>query len=105
MDLRGQFDIELVGRIDTAKVGALRTTFETVPDAPVSSFALDLAGGSKGLLVNSESLCGAAKKAAVKMIGQNGAVVNSNAKLQTTCGSKARHKRHHKRHSNARKAG
>ena len=41
-DLRGQFEVELVGRIDTVNKGALRTTFETVPDAPVSTFVLDL---------------------------------------------------------------
>ncbi len=57
-DLRGQFNIELVGRIDTVNHGALRTTFESVPDAPVSSFVLNLQGGSKGLLENSETLCG-----------------------------------------------
>jgi hypothetical protein len=105
MDLEGQFDFALAGRIDTAKSGALRTTFDTVPDVPVSQFVLNLAGGSKGLLQNSESLCGKRKKATVKMTGQNGAVVSSKVKLQTSCGSKARHKRHQKRHSDARKAG
>ena len=38
MDLKGQFNIELAGRVDTAKNGGLRTTFETVPDAPVAKF-------------------------------------------------------------------
>jgi hypothetical protein len=105
VDLEGQFDFELVGRIDTAKGGALRTTFESVPDVPVSQFVVNLAGGAKGLLQNSESLCATAKKATVKMTGQNGSVVKTKAKLQTSCGSKkARHKRH-KRHSDARKAG
>jgi hypothetical protein len=105
MDLRGQIDVELVGRVDTAKGGALRTTFYNVPDAQVSSFVLNLAGGAKGLLVNSESLCGKkAKKATVKMTGQNGAALETTTKLQADCGAKARHKRH-KRHSDARKAG
>jgi hypothetical protein len=98
MDLRGQIDIVLVGRIDTVKGGALRTTFSTVPDAPVTSLKLDLAGGPRGLLVNSTSLCGATKKASVDMVGQNNAVVETTSKLKTACGSKARHKRHHKRH-------
>ena len=76
MDLRGQFRIELVGTIDTVRGGALRTTFETVPDAPVSSFTLDLLGGAKGLIQNSESLCGAKrKKATTRMVGQNGATL------------------------------
>jgi hypothetical protein len=98
MDLEGQIDIELVGTIDTVKGGgALRATFQQVPDAPVTAFVLNLAGGKKGLLVNSESLCGKPKRAKVKMTGQNGAVVTSKPKLKTTCGSKARHKRHHSR--------
>ena len=45
-----------------------------------------------------------AKKATVKMTGQNGAVAQTKTKLQAACGAKARHKRH-KRHSDARKAG
>ena len=104
LDLKGQIDIEVAGRIDSVN-GRLRATFETVPDAPFSSFTLDLAGGAKGLLVNSESLCAKPKKATTKMTGQNGAVLETKTKLQVSCGSKARHKRHHKRHSDARKAG
>jgi hypothetical protein len=97
MALKGQFDIELVGRIDSAN-GGLRTSFETVPDAPVSSFVLNLKGGSKGLLINSENLCKSPQKAAVKIGGQNGALLNRKTKLQTSCGSSAsRHKRHQKR--------
>ena len=81
MRLKGQIDIELSGRIDTTKGGALRTTF-AAPDAPVSSFALDLLGGKRGIVVNSESLCGAGKKARVRMIGQNNAVHDTTTKLQ-----------------------
>jgi hypothetical protein len=94
IDLRGQFHIVLVARIDTVNNGALRTTFRSVPDAPVSVFKLDLAGGSKGLIVNSQSLCGQAKTAAVKTVGQNGAVDETPSKLKTSCGSEGRHKRH-----------
>ena len=103
LDLRGLIDIVLVGQIDTVKGGSLRTTFHTVPDAPVSSFNLDLAGGSKGLLVNSQSLCGPAKKAAVVMTAQNNAVLETGTALKASCGAKARHKRHSRRHR-ARKA-
>jgi hypothetical protein len=97
VDLKGQIDFELTGRIDTAKNGALRANFENVPDAPVSSFTLDLLGGSKGLLINSKSLCGKPKRASVKTIGQNGARVNSKVTLQVSCRKKARHKRHQSR--------
>jgi hypothetical protein len=91
-DLEGQIDIELVGKVDTVHGGSLRTTFEGVPDAPVTSFHLDLEGGARGLLQNSKSLCGKPKRAEVKMSGHNGAVVKSKPKLKVTCGN-ARHKR------------
>ena len=102
LDLEGQIHLVLVGRIDTVNGGALRTTFQALPDAPVSSFSLDLAGGSKGLLVNSESLCGKAKKAAIEMVGYNDEVLRSAGKLKTSCSSKARHKRHAHRGERAR---
>jgi hypothetical protein len=93
VDLKGQVDFILVGRVDSVN-GRLRTTFETVPDAPVSKFVLDLLGGKQGLLINSESLCGANKRATVKMIGQNGVAFNAKPKVGVACGANARHKRH-----------
>ena len=93
MDLEGQIEIELAGRVDAVD-GRLRTTFESVPDAPVTSLRFDLIGGSKGLLVNSEGLCGRSARAKVRMTGQNGDVVNVKPKLKTSCGSGASRKRH-----------
>ena len=95
MDLKGQIEVELAGRVDAVD-GALRTTFDSVPDAPVSSFALNLSGGSKGLLINSENLCTGPKRAEVRMIGQNGKRQVSRVKLGTNCGSSSsRNKRRH----------
>ena len=99
-DLRGQIHIQLDGKVDTVNGGSLRTTFETVPDAPVSSFTLDLAGGSRGLVQNSEGLCGAHNQAALRMIGQNGKVVHGNVPLQASCGKQGKRQRaraHHNR--------
>jgi hypothetical protein len=105
-DLRGQFNIELAGTIDTIKGGSLRTTFATVPDVPVTRFDLNLAGGAKGLLINNESLCGKVKKATTAMVGQNGVVVDTKTKLQSRCGGKKQHrKRHSRRRHETRKAG
>jgi hypothetical protein len=84
-DLEGQIDIELAGKIDTTHGHALRTTFEGVPDAPVTQFTLNLLGGKKGLLQNETTLCGKAKRAQVKMTGQNGVTVSSAPKLQVAC--------------------
>lgn len=97
LDLEGQVDFELVGRIDTSKDGALRTHFEATPDVPVSRLVLDLTGGAEGLLQNSESLCNSAKKtkkAVTRLTGQNGTVIRVKTPLRTACGSKASHQRH-----------
>jgi hypothetical protein len=92
IDLRGQVDFQLVGRVDSV-AARLRTTFETVPDVPVRRFVLDLSGGRKGLLQNADSLCGAAKRVTVRMTGQNGAVRDASVRLQASCAGNARHKR------------
>jgi hypothetical protein len=88
-DLHGQFDIEVAGRIDSAKGAGLRARFETIPDAPVSEFVLEMAGGKKGLLINSRNLCKVDRKAEQQLVGQNGAQIARKAKLQAACGSKA----------------
>jgi len=92
LDLKGQLDVEAVARIDSVR-GRLRTNFESIPDVPVSMVVLNLAGGSKGLVVNSESLCGRSKRAMVRTTGQNGATFDTKSKLNVSCGSTARHKR------------
>jgi hypothetical protein len=90
-------EIDLDGRIDTSKGGGLRTTFEGVPDAALSSFVLRLNGGRTGLLQNTKPLCAEALIATVKITGQNGKTANQNPKLATNCAGQARHKRHHGR--------
>ncbi len=94
VQLNGQVDIELLGRIDSTKGGGLRTSFETVPDVPVTRFALSLEGGKKGLLQNSSDLCKSPGSAGIRMTGQNGVVASSRRKPQVDCGSSASHKRH-----------
>ena len=86
LDLKGQIDIELVGKVDSVK-GRLRTIFESVPDAPLSKFVLNLEGGKKGLVINSESLCTEKKEATVKTVGQNGMRSKTGAPLNPSCGS------------------
>jgi hypothetical protein len=93
IDLEGQFQIELVGRVDSVH-GRLRVRFESLPDAPVSKVVFDMAGGAKGLLQNSKSLCGKPKSAKARMTGQNGLVVNRRIPLDVSCGSRGKRKRH-----------
>jgi hypothetical protein len=92
--LQGQVDIDLVGRIDSFK-GGIRTTFDRVPDVPVTKFVMTLPGGKKGLLVNSRNLCAKPVKAIIRIKGQNGKKANSKPKLRTPC--KKKHGKKHKK--------
>jgi hypothetical protein len=97
VDLEGQIDVELAGRIDTTKKNALRTTF-VAPDAPVNSLVLKFEGGKKGLVQNSEGLCGKRKKARARMVGQNNLALTRGVRLEVACGGKRkRNKRHARR--------
>jgi hypothetical protein len=64
-------DVELVGRIDSHK-GGIRTTFEAIPDLPVTNFVLEMRGGKRGLIVNSRNLCARPSRAIARFRGQNG---------------------------------
>jgi hypothetical protein len=86
-DLAGQIHVVLVGRIDSVK-GGIRTSFEAVPDAPVSKFVLNMQGGKKGLLVNSTSLCARRNRAKARFDGQNGKVVRLRPLLADRCRKK-----------------
>jgi hypothetical protein len=97
--LKGQIDIELVGRVGSTKAGGLRTDFNGVPDAPVSRFELNLNGKRKGLLQNTESLCRGGQRAAVLMVGQNGMEVSSKAKLRSRCGGAKKKRKRAARHA------
>jgi hypothetical protein len=95
--LGGQLEIDLVGRIDSMH-GGIRTTFESVPDAPVSRFVLQMKGGAKGLLTNSTDICRGAHRASVAMRAQNGRAARLRPTLQSSgCGKKklGKQKKHH----------
>ncbi len=92
--LRGVVDIDLVGQIDSLQ-GRIRTTFKSVPDAPVSKFVLAMQGGAKGLIVNSRSLCASPSRAQVKFTGQNGKVRNFNPTARAKCDEHRRRTSHH----------
>ncbi len=96
--LNGQIDIVLDGHVDSVH-GRLRTTFQTVPDAPVTKFTLHLDGGHKGLLENSPELCAHAQHFTAAITGQNGKAINRSPLLSTSCRKKHRRKAraHHKR--------
>ena len=91
-DLNGQIRVLLVGKVDSGPNKGIRSTFELVPDAPVSRFVLEMKGGKKyGLLENSENLCKASKakrEAIARFTGQNGKVDQSRPVVTNQCGKK-----------------
>ncbi len=87
--LNGILDVELVGRIDSVK-GSLRTTFDFVPDQPVSRFVLSMPGGGKGLLVNSTNTCKSTNRVKVLLDGQNGKTADQFPKLRNGCAKETR---------------
>jgi hypothetical protein len=82
--LKGIVDVNVSSRIDSFK-GGLRSTFDAVPDAPISSFVLTMKGGKKGLIVNSRNLCAARNKASVAFTGHNGRVANLRPEMVPQC--------------------
>ncbi len=93
--LDGQIHFDAVGKVDSVR-GGVRTTFEAVPDAPVSKLVLTMAGGKKGLFVNSTDICKGTNRAITEFDGQNGKVADSRPPLKAQC--KGKGKKHHKSH-------
>lgn len=93
MALRGPastpIEIEVVGRIDSVNEG-IRSSFESVPDLPVSKFVLNMQGGKKGLLVNSTNLCAATNRAKVKLVAHNGMSTRLAPPLKSSCAKQGR---------------
>ena len=85
-------DINLVGRIDSLN-GRIRSTFEQVPDAPVTKFILELQGGQKGLIVNSTNICKGKHRAIANFTGQNGKFHDFEPIVKAKCGGKKAKKR------------
>jgi hypothetical protein len=83
--LTGQNGIRL-NLVGTSNVvdNHLVTTFDNIPDAPVSDFTLDIAGGKSGILVVSGTdICKASQVATQQINGQNAKQLNANVYLQT----------------------
>jgi hypothetical protein len=85
--LGGQIHVDLAGRVDSFH-GGIRTTFESVPDAPVSKFVLQMKGGKKSLIENSENLCKRAHRAIALFDGQSEKVSDSRPVVGAKCGGK-----------------
>jgi hypothetical protein len=49
---------------------------------------LEMQGGKKGLIVNSQNLCASKHRAIVRFSGQNGKVYDTKPVIGTSCGKK-----------------
>lgn len=89
-DLRGRgIEIEVPGRIDSTH-GRMRANFESLPDAPVTSFTMTLFGGKRGLLANAEIPCRGVHRALARFVGHNSATAVLHPSLQAKCGHRRR---------------
>ncbi len=84
-ELNGQIRVLVHGKVDTGKQKGIRNTFEAVPDAPVSRFVLEMKGGKKGLLVNSENICRRPQKAETAFTAQSGKFLNLSTPIGNSC--------------------
>jgi len=88
--LRGNgIAIDLVGRIDSFK-GGIRTTFDVVPDAPVTKFVLSLKGGKRSLLVNAENVCRLPQRSLARFVGQDNSGEQTRPLMRADCGKRGR---------------
>jgi len=86
-DLRGSIHVTLVGFIDSVK-GRVRTRFLSVPDAPVTKFKMNLFGGSRGLIENSENLCATQPRVEIRLKAQNGRSKLTRPRIALPCGKR-----------------
>jgi hypothetical protein len=86
VELHGQVDMLLRGAV-SARRGKVRIVFDHLPDVPISRVRLDLAGGKRGLVVNSNGLCARPQRAGVTLVSQGGAHRWFGTRISVPCGS------------------
>ncbi len=88
--LRGEVAIN-VRAVTSVERGHLVTTFPTLPDAPISRFALEIEGGGHGILVANRNLCGSSRKLIAKGYfgGHNGKAKGIETSIGTPCKKKS----------------
>jgi hypothetical protein len=84
MVLQGEGITLVVDGKTQIKNGATFSHFETVPDAPFSSFEFNAPQGPYSIFTANGDLCAAPIKIPVKLTGQNGAVLSLNSNVAVT---------------------
>jgi hypothetical protein len=88
--LRGEVRINLRGTTDVERL-RLVSTFERVPDAPISRFELRIAGGRRGILAvtGRRGICQRRRVSDFQLTGQNGKLATSRVRMKAPCRSPA----------------
>ena len=77
--------IDLHGETAISRKGVLTSTFNTVPDAPVTAFQLTLPEGPySALTANSANLCKGTLTIPTELVAQNGVVIKQNTPIKVT---------------------
>jgi hypothetical protein len=99
--------VDLVGDTFISKAGITSSTFNAVPDVPVSSFELYLPEGRYSALAANGNLCTSKLVMPTQFVAQNGAEIHQSTKIAVTgCAkAKAAKKKKAKQAGKARKAG
>jgi len=89
--LRGQVAIDLRSQTSISGAGNLVTTFPAIPDAPLSSFVLQLNGGRQGILAVAagSNLCTAPQTVHGAFLAQSGRAERLAVTPATPCGNRA----------------
>jgi hypothetical protein len=108
--LRGDgVTVVLVAHTHISSAGVTSSTFESLPDVPVSSFTLSLPTGPHSLLAAHGGLCWPiSDRSALKMpatiVAQSGAKLTLSTKIAVRSCPRLRHKKHSRRHRRRRGA-
>lgn len=70
--LRGPVSLDLTGKVSISRRKRLTLSFDTLPDAPITTFTLRLGSGTSGPVRTVSDLCAAKSKAATASVGFRG---------------------------------
>ncbi len=97
-------EVVLVGHTHISAAGILSSSFESLPDVPISSFALSIPKALNSVLTDNRngSLCGSNLVMPTTIVSQSGAKITQSTKIAVSnCPRKKkahrRHKKHHRR--------
>lgn len=85
--LKGEVPLDLYAQSDVED-DHLVTEFDMIPDAPISRFDLQIAGGKNGVIVANTNICQQRQVTTATFHGQTGKRVKSDVRMQLPCGFK-----------------